>query len=385
MTPIEIRHHLHQHPELSGCEVHTHDFIVGELRKCRPAVIYEHVGAEPGNSSYGVVAVWGDVASGNHKPSAIAFRADIDALPINETLALDYCSQVPHVGHKCGHDGHTAILLRLAQLLGARADVRTAGCQSVVMVFQPEEETGTGSKKILRSGILQQYDIRAIYGIHNLPGFLTNHVVLIRGTFAAASSGFIVRLYGRQTHASTPEKGLNPGLAVADLIKRFDAFNAGHEALDDTFCMSTLICARVGEEAFGTSAGDGYVAFTLRAFSNKTIMELLQKAEETVREVASLYGLQYETELREPFYATENDGAVVDALHKRCIRLELPANTVKVPFRWSEDFADYLMQFPGAMFGIGAGRSHVELHHPDYDFPDEIIEPTAQLFYKLIF
>ena len=211
--------------------MHTHDFIVGELRKCRPAVIYEHVGAEPGNSSYGVVAVWGDVASGNHKPSAIAFRADIDALPINETLALDYCSQVPHVGHKCGHDGHTAILLRLAQLLGARADVRTAGCQSVVMVFQPEEETGTGSKKILRSGILQQYDIHAIYGIHNLPGFLTNHVVLIRGTFAAASSGFIVRLHGRQTHASTPEKGLNPGLAVADLIKRFDAFNAGHEAL----------------------------------------------------------------------------------------------------------------------------------------------------------
>lgn len=376
MDIIDIRHHLHRHPELSGKEIATHNFIVEQLADCHPTKIHQHAGQLPESPSNGVVAVWG----ADPEAPTVVFRADIDALPINETTDLPYRSEVTGVGHKCGHDGHTAILLRLARMI---AEHELPLATNVILVFQPEEETGLGSKKILRSGILHQYNIRAIYGIHNLPGYSRNQVVLSRDTFAAASSGFIVNLHGRQTHASTPEKGINPGLAVSELIQQFDLLNTDTHQRSD-FTQSTLIFVRLGDEAFGTSAGDASVAFTLRAFTNEAMQQLLTAAEKVSQSVAERYNLEYTTELREPFNATENNSRIVDRLHRHCILQERPATTIDRPFRWSEDFADYLMQFPGAMMGIGAGHHHAELHHPDYDFPDEIIEPTAQLLFSLI-
>lgn len=386
MTITDIRHYLHQHPELSGCEQATHNFIVEQLRTCVPAKIYQHAGAMPNEPSNGVVAIWGT----NSQAPVIAFRADIDALPINETNNIPYCSQRHNVAHKCGHDGHTTILLRLAQLLAntALTDRRIA------LIFQPEEETGKGAKKILHA--LKALPIQAIFGIHNLPGFPLGQPVLIRHTFAAASSGFRVHLQGRQTHASTPEKGINPGLAVAELVKRFDAFNmfSNLDGATDTlelakFQQSTLIYIEAGEEAYGTSAGEAVLAFTLRAFTNDTMQHLLPQAASIVRDVASKYLLNYSIELREPFNATENVPEIVDALErhidKRALQCGAQSALIKdSPFRWSEDFADYLMQYSGALFGIGSGTNHIELHHPDYDFPDDIIESTAQLFFSMV-
>ncbi len=373
METTEIRHQLHQHPELSGNEQHTHDLIVDCLQQLHPLRLHTHVGSTPEKKAYGVVAVFGDTP----EAPAIAFRADIDALPINEVNALPYRSLFPNVGHKCGHDGHTSVLLELAKRL--RNTHRT-----VVLIFQPEEETGLGSKKILKSGVLSHYDIRSIYAIHNLPGYPLNQVVLIPHTFAAASSGIIIHLQGRQTHASTPEKGINPALAVGELIRCFDTFNQGHKGSTDTFSQSTPIYIRCGSEAFGTSAGEASVAFTLRAFTNKTMDCVLQTAYNYANKVAEDYKLKVDIELREPFNATENHTAQVNQAFYAAQTLGRSVFEEQRPFRWSEDFADYLMVYPGAMMGIGAGVDHVELHHPDYDFPDEIIVPTAELFLQLI-
>lgn len=372
METTEIRHLLHQHPELSGCEKNTHDLIVKELTQLHPLKIYTHVGSTPQHEAYGVIAVFGQDLSA----PAIAFRADIDALPIQEQNSLPYRSVNQNIGHKCGHDGHTAILLELAQHLHA--------CRNtVILIFQPEEETGLGSKKILQSGILKQYDIRAIYAIHNLPGYPLNQLVLIPNTFAAASSGFIIHLHGRQTHASTPEKGINPALAISQLIQRFDTFN--HVNINDikSFSQSTPIYIRCGSEAFGTSAGEASLAFTLRAYTNETMEWLLQTARSITNEVAQNQQLKVDIELREPFYATENNLQQVVRIQHLAHSLHLSIHQEERPFRWSEDFADYLMVYPGAMMGIGSGEDHVELHHPDYDFPDQIIRPTAQLFLEI--
>lgn len=364
----EIRHQLHEHPQTAGNEQFAHDLIVRHLQSLHPTKVYTHVGG------YGVIAIWETKDSSDQTIKqtsipTIAFRADIDALPI---------------GHRCGHDGHTTILLRLAELIDEK--ISTSNFQSsILLLFQPAEETGTGSRAVLDTGILQQYDIRAIYALHNLPGYPLGTVVLCPGTFAAASTGVVYRLDGRETHASTPELGINPGLAVAEIINRFDGFNEHSlkQSSIQSFRQSTLICVRVGQPAFGTSAGHGEVMFTLRAFTNDAMERLLADANNAVDEIAGRYGLTVSRSLVEPFRATENHPDCVKAIEKAAY--DMPLNVVykDIPNRWSEDFAEYLLEFPGAMFGIGSGEHQPELHHPDYDFPDALIEPAAQFFFRL--
>ena len=126
--------------------------------------------------------------------------------------------------------------------------------------------------------------------------------------------------------------------------------------------------------------------FTLRAFTNSAMEALLAEANQVVDETAGRYGLKVSRMLQEPFRATENNYECVEKIRKT---VQLNTNhytlhTKDEPFRWSEDFAEYLIYWHGAMFGIGSGEHHPELHHPDYDFPDELVEPAAQLFFKLL-
>lgn len=348
----EIRHLLHEHPQTAGNEQFAHDLIVKHLQGLHPDKVYTHVGG------YGVIALWGKDASA----PTVAFRADNDALPI---------------GHRCGHDGHTTILLRLAELVDG--NVSAFQHINILLLWQPAEETGEGARAMLESGILQQYNIQSFYALHNLPGYPLGTVVLCPRTFAAASTGVVYHLDGRETHASTPELGINPGMAIAEIINRFNGFNGR----DGEFRQSTLICVRIGQPAFGTSAGHGEVMFTLRAFTNDEMEKLLSEANQVVDEVSARYGLKVSRSLVEPFRATENNGDSVEAIEKAAEEVPLCVRYQMEPNRWSEDFAEYLLHFRGAMFGIGSGEHQPELHHPDYNFPDDLIEPAAQLFFRL--
>ena len=345
----EIRHALHEHPQTAGNEQFAHDIIVKHLQTLHPDKVYTHVGG------WGVIAVWGK------EPQAptIAFRADTDALPI---------------GHRCGHDGHTTILLRVAELVDGEFKIHNSKF-NIILVWQPAEETGEGARAVIESGILQQYNIVRFYGMHNLPGYPLGTVVLCPRTFAAASTGVVYHLDGRETHASTPEMGINPGLAVGEIVKRFDGLN-GHGG---EFRQSTLICIHLGSPAFGTSAGHAEVMFTLRAFSNDEMERLLADANGVVDEIAARHGLTVSRTLVEPFRATENYGAAVEEIEKAASNMPLRVRYQMKPNRWSEDFAEYLLHWRGAMFGMGSGEHQPELHHPDYDFPDDLIEPAARL------
>lgn len=355
----EIRHDLHQHPGVSGQEQYAHDLILQELSTLHVSEVHAHVGG------YGVIAVWGN----NPQAPTIGFRADIDALPI---------------GHRCGHDGHAAILLNLAQLVDVAVSNGQYEGVNIVLVWQPEEETGSGSRKVLEANILQKYNMKAIYGFHNLPGYDEGVVLLNRNTFAAASAGVTYHLKGRPTHASTPELGVNPGLAVAELIQQIAKCNSGAVADQRQFRQTTFIGVRAGSAAFGTAAGDADVMFTLRAFANETMDDLLASAHALVQSVAERHGLEFGYTICDPFRATENDGQAVERV-ERCLKdRDVTIRYAEESFRWSEDFSNYLELFPGAMVGIGAGKDHVELHHPEYEFPDAIIEPAAKMLFRLI-
>ena len=357
---IELRRQLHNHPDVSGCEVYAHNVIVDFLQALHPDELTANVGG------YGVVALWkSKISTFNSQlstPKTIAFRADIDALPI---------------GHRCGHDGHTAIMLRFAEIV-SQSELK----YNVVLIFQPEEETGKGARKIVDSGLLQKYGVCAVFGLHNLPGVAEGTVLLNAGTFAAASMGVIYKLIGRSTHASTPEKGLNPGRAAATIIERIDGLNNNADSAQNnilTFKQTTLICCRVGEEAFGTSAGIGEVMFTLRAFTNDSMLELVSAADRIAKQEADRWHLELERQEREPFRATENTPSLVEQL-KTVFSPQIKVETTLQPMRWSEDFAEYLHSFPGAFFGLGSGVKQPELHNPAYVFPDSLIEKGARCF-----
>lgn len=297
--------------------------------------------------------------------------------------------------------------------------------KNIMLIFQPEEETGCGAEMMLKSGIMQRYDIRAIYGLHNIPGVPLGEILLSGDTFAAASVGVKYSITGRQTHASTPEKGLNPGMAVAEMIERFEELNSSRreqaaknsQNVQSTsilpsiltpwrnksrnnqnvqsdqnvqkdpiadFTQSTLIGVQLGEEAYGTSAGSAEVMYTLRAFSNKRMEELRAEADAIAAEVCAKYGLQLAVCERDPFKATENDPELTDALEKTLTEAGYSVRRMEKPFRWSEDFSNYLLNYKGSFFGIGAGEACPELHHPAYDFPDELIEPAAGAFYAIV-
>lgn len=376
MTPIELRHQLHQHPELSGKESATHDLLAAELQALHPSRLFTHVGRTEQEESFGIIAVWGD----NTSLKTIAFRADIDALPIEEQCHLPYGSQTRGVAHKCGHDGHTATLFAFAQHLSHHPELYAQ--QNILLIFQPEEETGFGAAKIMASGILQQYDIQAVFGVHNLPGYSEGKVVVNHATFAAASSGLEVTLSGRQTHASTPHLGINPGLAVAEIITAINALVCTQPSIEK-FRLATLIFVDLGEEAWGTSAGKARMGFTLRAYSNSMMSQLLNQAKTTIETIAEKYQLQLSFDQKEPFHACENSEEWSRFVAQTAAQLGRTVEVRQQPFNWSEDFAEYLLCYPGAFFGIGAGEEHHELHHPQYDFPDEIINPTAKIFVAL--
>lgn len=366
-----IRRDLHNHPQTAGGENYAHDMVVRHLQQLHPDRVFTHVGG------WGIVAVWEAAEEQKHTSHqsdttpTVAFRADTDALPI---------------GHRCGHDGHTTILMRLAELVdeakSASQHPSLIANHNILLLWQPAEETGQGARAVMESGVLQQYNIVRFYALHNLPGYPVGTVVLCPHTFAAASTGVVYHLDGRETHASTPELGLNPGKAVAAMIERFDAFN-GSSVQDADFRQSTLICVNLGSPAFGTSAGHAEVMFTLRAFSNNVMQRLLTDANKAVDEIAARWGLTVTRSLVEPFRATENTAECVEEIRKAAESLSLDVCCRVEPNRWSEDFAEYLSEYQGAMFGMGSGENQAELHRPDYDFPDALIEPAARLFLRL--
>ena len=190
-----LRHALHAHPELSGQETWTKARLMDFLMEHTHLALYDR-----GSWFYALCRGRGE--------GKIAFRADFDALPIEETCDLPYHSQCPGVAHKCGHDGHSAALA----LLGLTLE-RTGADRDVYLIFQPAEEVGAGGEAC--AALLKEEGIGEVYAFHNMPGYPLHTVALRRGTMNCASKGVTYRFEGGPAHASTPELGRNPAAAVS--------------------------------------------------------------------------------------------------------------------------------------------------------------------------
>ena len=363
----KLRHKLHRFPELSGEEAMTTTLIKTLLEQYNPDLI------QTGPEGKGVFAVFD---SGKPGPSVL-FRADLDALPIEETTELPYASVNKGVSHKCGHDGHTAILVGFA----ARVADNRPRKGKLILLFQPAEETGMGAKSIIEYPAFQVLQPDYSFAMHNLPGYPAGSVVVRIGTFAAASRGMIIRLKGRTSHASEPEKGKSPASVMARLMSKLPRLvNNRHKTVFEDFVLLTLVHASLGSPAFGTSPGEAVLMATLRAYRNEDMDLLCQMAEEMVRKVSESAGLQLSITYTEEFPATINHKEPADMVVEAAKNSGLELNNAVLPFRWSEDFAHFGQTSRAVLFGIGAGEKQPPLHHPDYDFPDHIIPAALEMW-----
>lgn len=366
---VDIRHDLHRHPEVSGEERETARRICTALETSTPDRILTKLGG------HGVAAIF---ESGTDGPT-ILIRSELDALPIFEKTNVPYRSIVNGHGHLCGHDGHSTILLALARGLSRQRP--KSG--KVVLLFQPAEETGAGAAAVLADPSFQ--DIRPDYAfsLHNLPGLPFGHVSLISGPVNCASRGMKIRLMGKTAHASSPEHGISPMQAIATLMPALSGLGHGMPPQPD-FKMVTITHAIMGEAAFGIAPADGEIWATLRTLTDGRMAELCEAAEKLATDAAAANGLTLDIVYDDVFHHCENDAEAVAQLHRALDEESVLHDERNLPMRASEDFGRFGAVSKSAMFFLGAGMDHPNLHNPDYDFPDALIETGARIFMRTI-
>jgi amidohydrolase len=364
---VQLRHWLHQHPELSGREFNTIATITEFIGKLHPDQTIKPLA--------GTGAAF--IFEGKDAGPVIVVRADTDAVATDEINNFEYHSVYSGASHLCGHDGHTAILAGLACNL---ANERIASGK-VVLLFQPAEETGAGAKAVLADPAFISLNPDCIIGLHNLPGFDKHEIILRRNVFASASKGVEIKLFGRSAHAAYPETGISPVAAIAELI---ESLNAITSPLFENYILLTIVHAKVGERSYGIAPGFAEIHATLRAFDDRDMDLLVNICVTEVCRIAAKYRLQHQILWHEEFPATLSNEQLVELALQAASAENLKVRFPEEPFRWSEDFGYYTSRYKTLFFGLGAGSACAPLHDPEYDFPDDIIPTGIRMFRQLI-
>jgi amidohydrolase len=364
-----LRYALHQKPELSGREATTEQTIESFLADTRPTHTIRKLG---GN---GIAFLYDSEVPGPR----LGFRCELDALPIQESNNWMHRSRVPGVSHKCGHDGHMAITAGIGHWL--KENPVNKG--SILLLFQPAEETGEGAAAIVQDPRWEEMKPDWLFGLHNIPGYPQGEIMLKNGPFCAASKGLLLKMKGITSHAAEPEKGKNPSAALARIMLALEELP--QQALNwNDLVLLTPVYARMGDKAFGTSAGYAEYGATLRAFQEEDMALLCREAEAIIARNCHNQQLPFELSYQEVFPATLNQPQGNTYVREAARAADLSLRELNIPFRWSEDFGWYGSSCPSVFFGLGAGKEQPALHHPDYDFPDAIIKPGLAVFVSLI-
>ncbi|WP_018658627.1 M20 metallopeptidase family protein [Allofustis seminis] len=360
----KLRHELRAHPEISEHEQNTRKRLMSFLNKRleNTEII------DCGRYFYAVKRE-------EDATETIAFRADHDAILNEEGQPF----------HGCGHDGHSTMLAGAAVTL----DKKTIG-KNIVYIFQHAEENGVGAKECVE--ILEKEHVDRVYGLHNWPGFSIGECVTRKGTFYCASRGLTIRLKGKQSHASMPEEGLNPVYTFAKICKileplaQFKGF-VPTPFLNEVFSglvLCTVVHLNVGEaDAFGVNPGVGELSLTIRAEKLEDLDRLQEMILHLIKEEATGMAMTYA--IHDDFPDTTNPEYLVETLREKMANQGITLKELSDPIRSSEDFGWYLKHRPGCFFILGAGEEHVPVHHPDYEFPDALIELGIKFWTWLAF
>ena len=364
----EVRRDLHRHPELAYEEKRTAS-VVARLLKEWGIEVHEGIGRT------GVVGV---IASGK-SGQAIGLRADMDALPIQETSGAPHASTHAGVAHSCGHDGHMAMLLCAARYLAESK--RFNG--RVHLLFQPAEEGLAGARAMIEDGLFERFPCAEVYALHNWPTLPAGTIATRAGPIMGASDRFTITVRGAGGHAALPHLASDTVLCAAQIVT--GAHTLIPRRIDPTATAVLSITRIQGGSSYNALPGEVQLFGTVRTFDPAVQDKLEATLREWVELAAKAAGCSASLDYVRIYPATVNDAAcaqhaldAASALFGQALRADAPAAT-------AEDFAFMLQRVPGAYIWVGSrkGASSPSLHHPAFDFNDEALPAGAALLASL--
>jgi hippurate hydrolase len=365
------RHQLHQIPELAFDCHKTSTLVKKKLREFGVDRLHE------GIAGTGVIAVIEGQGAGNG--TTLGLRADMDALPLQETSGLDYASIHTGKMHACGHDGHTAMLLGAARYLSETRNFSG----KVVLIFQPAEEGGGGGRMMVEEGIMDEFEITEVYALHTSTDADAGHFLTKPGAIMAAVDGFTINVTGRGGHAASPHKTADPLIATLGIATAIQTIiSRNHDPREAAVCSITQFHAGTTHNVISETA---FISGTIRTFDRKDRAMILRRMREIAEGQATSYNCRAEVILTEGYPATVNnpEKTLFAVEVAKEVAGEAAVNSNGGLDLGAEDFSYMLAARPGAYLFLGQGKG-VGLHTTDFDFNDEITPYGASFFARLV-
>ncbi len=367
---VATRRHLHQHPEIGLSEFETSDYVAAQLA----AMGYE---VTRGLAKTGVVAT---LRYGSSSRS-IGIRADFDALPILEETGAEYQSRNPGVMHACGHDGHTAMLLGAAKILAERKNFDGV----VHLIFQPAEENFGGARLMIEDGLFERFPCDAVFALHNDPTIPFGHFAFRDGPIMAAVDECKITVNGHGGHGAEPQDTADPIVAGASIIMALQTIVSRNvHPLDPTVVTVGAFHAGGASNVIPERAE---MLLSVRSFDAKVRDQLEQRIRGIAEGQAASYGMTATVAYERGYNATINHKAETDFVRALATRFAGSEKIIEMerPTMGSEDFAYMLERRPGTYFFVGTQRTPNDppLHHPRYDFNDDILPIGTSFWVEL--
>lgn len=364
----QIRRDLHKIPELGLKEYKTSAYIREKLEGFGITELETWL-------ETGVVAV----IRGKGKKEAVAFRADMDALPVTEQTGCDFTSE--HVGcmHACGHDGHVTVLLGFAKYLQEHKDELE---NDVVLIFQPAEEGPGGAQLLVDAGLFEKHPVRCIIGCHIFPQVPQGKVACRKGAMMARNGEVDVHIYGESAHGAQPQLGHDAVLAAGAVITGLHTILSRNVSPLDSGVLT--FGAIHGGEACNIIAKEVKLEGTMRAFSDEAYETMTKRVQEVASGIAAGYGCKGEAVFRHMYRVVDNDPKLVELLQE----VAGDAYEETSPYMLAEDFSLYLQKVPGMFFFLGSGNAEKgythSLHSAQFQFDEEILALGVETYAKLL-
>jgi amidohydrolase len=364
-----IRRDIHAHPEIGFEEKRTSELVAEKLRAWGIEV-------HRGIGGTGVVGV---VKGRKNNGRRIGLRADMDALPMQESTNLPWRSTIPNRFHGCGHDGHTTILLGAARYL---AQTRNFDGQAI-LIFQPAEEGLGGARAMLKDGLFQKFPCDEVYGLHNAPDLEPGKVTILPGPAMAGADFFDITVKGYGSHGAMPNFSKDPIIAAMTLGQALQTIVSRNA--DPLEAAVVSITQFHSGSAYNVIPDEARLAGTMRTFSDKVRVLTRERMRAIASGVAATFGVEIEVDIRDIFTVLENHEEQSRAVAKVASEI-VGAENVSMnpqPKMGSEDFADMLRAVPGAYFWLGHEGS-VPVHNPGFILDDAILPVGASLFARIV-
>jgi amidohydrolase len=368
---IEIRRHLHSHPELSGQEQQTAAYVAGVLSSCG-IVVQEAIGK---------TGLIGELVGGTDD-RLVAIRTDMDALPITERTCLEFASRKPGIMHACGHDVHTTVGLGTAMVLSQLGEMLPGNTR---FLFQPAEEIAQGANWMVQDGAMN--DVSAIFSVHVFPSIPGGSLGIRYGALTAAADDLEIFIMGESGHGARPHEAIDAIWIASQVITTLQ------QAISRTQNPLRPIVLTIGQISGGRApnviADQVRLAGTVRSLHPDTHADLPQWVEKIVANVCNMYGARYEINYRRGVPSVQNDLALTQLLEESA-KEAWGSDRVQIlpePSMGAEDFSIYLQHAPGTMFRLGVGfrdKPNYPLHHPQFEVNESaIVTGVVTLAYSI--